>query len=149
MSKHEIVLNWKRTTEDFNYKTYDRTHVVHFSGGSELKVTAAPAYMGDPAITNPEELLVAALSSCHMLTFLALAATKGFVVDSYTDAAEGMLGKNAEGKTVVSQVIMRPKIVFGGSNQPDAAALHQLHEKAHEHCFIANSVCIDIKIEES
>src|SRR5688572_3539642 len=98
MLNHTITLNWQRETPDFNYKTYNRSHTVKFSGGSELTVTAAPEYLGDPNITNPEELLVAALSSCHMLTFLAIAATKGFVVDSYVDNAAGTLGKNAEGR---------------------------------------------------
>lgn len=147
MSEHKITLNWTRNTEDFAYKTYDRTHTVKFSGGSEVQVTAAPEYLGNPAITNPEELMVAALSSCHMLTFLALSAMKGYVIDSYEDNASGSLGKNAEGKMALTAVFLRPQIKFSGANQPDAEALHQLHEKAHVNCFIANSVNFEVKVE--
>jgi organic hydroperoxide reductase OsmC/OhrA len=146
MSEHTITLNWKRTTPDFNYKTYERTHTINFSGGSHIQVTAAPEYLGDPKITNPEELLVAALSSCHMLTFLALAAYKGLIIDNYNDEAIGVVGKNAAGKMAVTQVTLRPKITFSG-NQPDAQVLHEIHEKAHVNCFIANSVNTEVKVE--
>jgi len=148
MSEHAITLSWQRSTPDFNIKTYNRTHTVKFSGGSQIEVTAAPAYMGDPKITNPEELLVAALSSCHMLTFLAIAANKGLTIDQYEDNASGVLGKNAEGKMALAAVTLRPKITFSG-NQPDAETLHAIHEKAHVNCFIANSVCCEVKVEAS
>ncbi len=147
MSEHSITLTWQRTTDDFNIKTYNRTHAVKFSGGSQLEVTAAPAYLGDPNITNPEELLVAALSSCHMLTFLAIAANKGLVIDEYIDDAVGALGKNPEGKMALTQITLRPKITFSNANQPDANTLHAIHEKAHANCFIANSVSCEVTIE--
>jgi organic hydroperoxide reductase OsmC/OhrA len=147
MSEHKITLKWQRTTPDFQYKTYDRTHQIHFSGGDQLSVTAAPEYLGNPDIANPEELLVAALSSCHMLTFLAIAAMKGLTIDSYVDEAVGVLGKNATGKMAVTDVILRPKIAFSGTNQPDQATLDQMHHKAHENCFIANSVLANVKVE--
>lgn len=145
MSEHKIALSWQRNTPDFNYKTYDRTHSVKFSGGTSTQITAAPEYLGNPAIPNPEELLVAALSSCHMLTFLALAAYKGLIINSYTDDAVGILGKNAEGKMAVTEVTLKPKITFEGT-QPDGAILHQLHEKAHATCFIANSVTTQVTV---
>ncbi len=147
MSEHKITLDWQRTTPDFNYKTYNRTHTIHFSGGSQLEVTAAPEYLGDPKITNPEELFAASLSSCHMLTFLAIAAHKNLTVDSYQDETVATLGKNTTGKMAVTQVTLRPKITFSGNNQPDANTLHEIHEKAHLNCFIANSVLTDIKVE--
>lgn len=146
MSEHKINLTWERTSEDFTTKTYNREHSVRFSGGSELKVTAAPEYMGDPSISNPEELMVAALSSCHMLTFLFMAAMKNLVVDHYADDAVGKLGKNAAGKMALTEVVLRPQITFSGT-QPDAATLDQLHHKAHENCFIANSVSTEVKVE--
>lgn len=146
MSEHSITLTWQRTSADFNIKTYNRTHTVKFSGGSELQVTAAPAYMGDPSITNPEELLVAALSSCHMLTFLAIAANKGLIVDQYIDDAFGILGKNSEGRMALTHVTLRPKIIFS-ANPPDTQTLEAIHEKAHANCFIANSVCCEVKVE--
>ena len=146
MSNHNITLTWQRTSADFNSKTYNRTHTVQFSGGSQVEVTAAPEYMGDPKITNPEELLVAALSSCHMLTFLAIAAMKGLVIDKYVDHAVGMLGKNAEGKMAITRVVLKPQITFSG-NTPDEATLHAMHEKAHVNCFIANSVNFEVEVE--
>lgn len=146
MSEHKISLKWERTTPDFNYKTYDRTHKVHFSGGSDIYMAAAPEYLGNPEITNPEEMVVAALSSCHMLTFLAIAAMKNLVVDSYTDDAVGILGKNSAGKMALTQVTLRPRITFSGT-QPDAAALDQMHHKAHDNCFIANSVTTEVRVE--
>jgi organic hydroperoxide reductase OsmC/OhrA len=146
MSEHKINLIWQRNTPDFNYKTYDRAHTIRFSGGATTQVTAAPEFLGSPALANPEELLVAALSSCHMLTFLALAAFKGLVVDNYADEAVGVLSKNSDGKMAVTEVILRPQIMFRG-NQPDTATLHQLHEKAHKECFIANSVKTEVRVE--
>jgi organic hydroperoxide reductase OsmC/OhrA len=146
MSEHKITLTWQRETPDFNYKTYDRTHNVQFSGGATTQVTAAPEFLGKPEITNPEELMVAALSSCHMLTFLALAAFKNLVIDKYIDNASGVLSKNTEGKMALTQVTLRPQITFSGI-QPDADTLHQLHEKAHKECFIANSVKTEVKVE--
>lgn len=149
MSEHKITLEWKRNTPDFNIKTYDRTHSVYFSGGSSLEMTAAPAYLGDPKITNPEEVFAASLSSCHMLTFLAMSAMKGFTVDRYQDEAIAHLGKNAAGKMAVTKVTMKPQVTFSGEKQPDKAALEDLHHKAHENCFIANSVSceVDVNIE--
>lgn len=146
MSEHKATLTWERKTPDFNYKTYDRTHKIHYSGGSEMLVTAAPEYMGDPKITNPEELMVAALSSCHMLTFLAMAAMKNLVVDHYQDEAVGILAKNSAGKMALTEVTLRPKVTFSG-NQPDAGTLEQMHHKAHDNCFIANSVTTVVKVE--
>lgn len=146
MSEHKATLTWERKTSDFNYKTYDRTHKIHFSGGSEMLLTAAPEYLGNPEITNPEELMVAALSSCHMLTFLAMAAMKNLVVDNYKDEATGILAKNSAGKMALTEVTLRPKVTFSG-NQPDAATLEQMHHKAHDNCFIANSVTTDVKVE--
>lgn len=146
MSEHRAILNWERKTPDFNYKTYDRTHKIHFSGGSDIYVAAAPEFLGNPEITNPEELMVAALSSCHMLTFLAIASMKNLVVDHYTDEAVGVLGKNQNGKMMITQVILHPKVVFNGTS-PDKATIEQIHHKAHETCFIANSVITEVKIE--
>ena len=72
MSEHHLTLDWRRATSDFNYDTFERTHAIHFSGGTRLEVSSAPDYLGNKAYTNPEELLGAALASCHMLTFLAI-----------------------------------------------------------------------------
>ena len=122
MAEHKITLEWKRETESFTYDSYNRDHVWIFEGGARVPASAAPVYRGNPAQVNPEDALVAALSSCHMLTFLAVAAKKKFVVDRYSDHAVGFLEKNAKGKLAVTRVILRPKVVFGGATQPTAGA---------------------------
>ena len=94
MSEHKVTLEWKRESADFSYESYNRDHVLIFEGGVRVPASAAPAYRGNPAHVNPEDALVAALSSCHMLTFLAVAAKKKFVVDGYSDHAVGFLEKN-------------------------------------------------------
>jgi organic hydroperoxide reductase OsmC/OhrA len=145
MSEHKASIKWSRGGKDFTYKTYSRDHVWSLNG-NDVPASATTAYLGSPNRVDPEAALVAALSSCHMLTFLALAANKGFVVDSYEDAAVGHLEKNAQGKFAVTRVELHPKISFGGAKQPAAADLEWLHDKAHKECFIANSVTTDVRV---
>ena len=145
MSEHRATTSWKRKTQDFAYETYDRTHTVRFEGGIECKASAAQEYMGKRELVNPEELLVGALSSCHMLTFLAIAAKSRLVVDSYEDHAQGVLEKNSEGKLCVTKVSLNPKVTFGGE-KPSPEKLRDLHDKAHKNCFIANSVKCSVSI---
>ena len=145
MSEHKATLRWNRDGKDFTYKTYSRDHVWTASG-VDVPASAAPAYLGNANRMDPEGALVGALSSCHMLTFLAVAAGKGFIVESYEDDAVGHLEKNAGGKFAVTRVELHPKIVFGGAKQPTAADLDALHEKAHKECFIANSVTTEVKV---
>ncbi len=147
MSEHKVTLEWKRETDRFSYESYNRDHVWIFEGGVRVPASAAPAYRGNPAHVNPEEALVAALSSCHMLTFLAIAAKKQFVVDRYDDHAVGFLEKNANGKLAITRVILRPRVAFGGPNPPTQEQIHSLHERAHSECFIANSVTTDVTVE--
>ena len=146
MSEHKANILWARNGADFGYKNYPRDHVWRFPNGVEVPGSAAPAYLGNADRVDPEAAFVAALSSCHMLTFLALASNKGFVVDSYEDAAIGHLEKNANGKLAITRVDLHPKIVYSGAKQPAAADLDWLHDKAHKECFIANSVTTDIKV---
>src|SRR6186713_843254 len=146
MSEHKASIVWARNGADFRYKNYPRDHVWRFPNGVEVPGSAAPAYLGNPQRVDPEAALVAALSSCHMLTFLALAANKGFVLDSYEDDAVGHLEKNAAGKMAVTRVDLRPKITFSGAKQPTAADLDALHDKAHKECFIANSVTTEVHV---
>ena len=145
MSEHKATIKWSRGGKDFTYKTYSRDHVWSLNG-NDVPASATTAYLGSPNRVDPEAALVGALSSCHMLTFLALAANKGFVVDSYEDAAVGHLEKNAQGKLAVTRVELHPKIAFGGAKQPAAADMEWLHDKAHKECFIANSVTTDVRV---
>jgi organic hydroperoxide reductase OsmC/OhrA len=147
MSEHKITLEWKREAESFSYESYNRDHVWIFEGGARVPASAAPAYRGNPARVNPEESLVAALSSCHMLTFLAVAAKKQFVVDRYSDHAVGVLEKNQTGKLAITRVILRPQVVFGGATRPTPEQIAALHERAHSECFIANSVTTEVTVE--
>jgi organic hydroperoxide reductase OsmC/OhrA len=147
MAEHQVTISWHRKVSDFDYKSFDRTHSWRFSGGQTLQGSSAPDYYGNPALVNPEEGLLAALSSCHMLTFLSIAALKGLVVESYEDEARGELGKNEHGKTMVSRISLRPKVVFSGAKIPDAESLQEMHRKAHRSCFIANSLLTPILIE--
>jgi len=145
MSEHKATIKWSRAGKDFTYKTYSRDHVWTLNG-NDVPASATTAYLGNPRRVDPEAALVAALSSCHMLTFLALAANKGFVVESYEDAAVGHLEKNATGKLAITRVELHPKIAYGGSKQPSAADLDWLHDKAHTECFIANSVTTEVRV---
>lgn len=147
MSEHKASLKWFRGGTDFSYKTYPRNHTWRFEGGVEVPASAAPQFFGDASRVDPESALVAALSSCHLLTFLAIAANSGFVVDSYQDEPVGHLEKNANGKLAVTRVILRPRIVFSGAKQPSAPELEKLHDKAHRECFIANSVLTTVTVE--
>ena len=145
MSEHRATVKWSRGGKDFAYKTYSRDH-VWIANGNEIPASATSTYLGNPNRVDPEAALVASLSSCHMLTFLALAANKGFVVESYEDPAVGHVEKNAQGKLAVTRVELRPKIVFGGDKKPTAADMEWLHDKAHKECFIANSVTTDVRV---
>ena len=145
MSEHKAKIVWNRDGKDFTYKTYSRDH-KWIANGNEIPASATPQYLGSPNRVDPEAALVSALSSCHMLTFLAVAAGKGFVVESYEDDAVGHLEKNAGGKFAVTRVELHPKIVFGGTKQPTESDLEALHDKAHKECFIANSVTTDVKV---
>ena len=147
MSEHKVGLEWKRESERFTYDAYNRDHVLTFEGGASVRASAAPAYRGNPALVNPEDALVAALSSCHMLTFLAVAAKKRFIVDRYTDHAVGVLEKNPNGKVAVTRVVLHPRIEFSGPTLPTPKELAELHEQAHGGCFIANSVTTEVTVE--
>jgi organic hydroperoxide reductase OsmC/OhrA len=108
-------------------------------------VSSVPLPWSDPSAIDPEEMLVASIASCHMLWFLSLAATAGHVVDRYSDAAEGVMTKNAAGKLWVSQVTLRPKVTFAAASGATSEALDALHHSAHEECFIANSVKCEVR----
>jgi organic hydroperoxide reductase OsmC/OhrA len=147
MSEHVATIHWTRTSADFRYESYNRAHAWRFAEGVEVQASAAPAYLGDGDRVDPEQALVAAISSCHLLAFLAVAARKRYVVDSYEDAAVGVLTKNEQGRLWLSRVTLRPKIVFSGAIQPNEQELAGLHDLAHRNCFIAASVKSEVVVE--
>jgi len=146
MSEHRTRIRWARGDVPFTYESYDRTHRWRFAGGAELDASSAPEFRGRAELPNPEEALVAALSSCHMLTFLAIAARRRLVVESYEDDALGHMEKNDDGKLAITRVELRPRIVFSGEKRPTAEEIAHLHELAHRECFIANSVKTEVSV---
>lgn len=151
MSGHRIRLDWKSGDAPFTYESYSRNHEILFKeGAGALTVSAAAAYRGDGTKADPEDLLVAALSSCHMLSFLAICAKKELAVESYRDDAEGFLETAASagspGKLWLTRVILRPHVVFSGGARPTSAEIEHMHHLAHQACFIANSVKTDVRV---
>lgn len=142
MAEHHIALSWSRGDTPFTYETYPRNHAITFKNGTPVIFSSSSAYRGDPARGDPEDLLVASLSSCHMLSFLAIAAKKKVTVDSYQDDAVGFL-ENDGGKLWLKRVVLRPSIV----SSADAATLAEIHHLAHQACFIANSVKTEVTVE--
>ena len=148
MSEHYAGVRWTRTSEAFTYETYNRTHEIVFKAGRIcLPASSAPAFRGEADRVDPEEAYVASLSSCHMLTLLAICARRRLTVDAYEDEAVGFLEKNADGKLWIARVSLRPRIVFAPGAQPDPAALNAIHEQSHAECFIANSVNTQVSVE--
>jgi len=149
MHTYHATTRWRRTSADFSYETYNRAHDVTFGGGITVPWSSAPEFRGEAERVNPEEAFVAALSTCHMLTFLAIAAKRRFVVDTYDDDAEGVMEQNEQRKYWVSKVTLRPKVTFSGDHQPSAQEISAMHHAAHENCFIANSVTSSVSVEET
>lgn len=149
MSQHLARVLWQRNGAAFTDKRYSRAHRWQFDGGADIVAAASPdmvpAAFTDAAAVDPEEAFVAAISSCHMLWFLALAAAAGVVVDSYDDDAVGLM-REVDGRMAIAEVVLRPRVQCSGG-PADAAQLDALHHAAHERCFIANSVRCDIRVE--
>jgi organic hydroperoxide reductase OsmC/OhrA len=147
MHEYRATTSWRRTSAEFTYDTYNRAHEVKFAGGEVVPWSAAPEFKGEADRVNPEEAYVAALSTCHMLTFLAIAARKRFTVDSYFDEAVGVMERNDQGRFWISRVVLRPQVTFSGARQPSTGELAELHHAAHENCFVANSVKSEVVVE--
>lgn len=140
MSVHQATIEWQRAPNAADALTYSRNHQAMLNGGQTVDVSASVEYKGDPACTDPEQLLLSALGSCHMLTFLAIADLQGYTVEHYRDTPTGHLEKNAQGKMAITRIELLPVVRFAGDKHPDAAALAKLHAGAHRNCFIANTI---------
>ena len=151
MAQYSAEIIWQRGEQAFLDNRYSRNHLMRFGGGVELPGSASPHVVplpySDAAAIDPEELFVAALSSCHMLWFLSIAAKQGFRVDRYHDNASGVMTKNGDGKLAMTKVTLRPDVRFSGDKLPSHAELEALHHQAHEECFIANSVRSEVVVE--
>ena len=151
MSEYAATIRWDRGNHSFIDDDYSRGHTWHFDGGLTVPASASPEIVPLPhsvaSNVDPEEAFVASLSSCHMLFFLSLAARKGIVVDSYTDAATGQMEKDAEGRMAITSVTLRPAARYSGEHTPSIELLRDLHHRSHELCFIANSVKTNVRTE--
>ena len=151
MATYEATVKWYRGPDEaFTQQRYSRRHHWLFDGGVEVPASSSPHSVrvpfSDPAAVDPEEALVAALSSCHMLFFLSFAARRGFSVVSYTDSAIGEMAREPDGKEWLKHVTLRPHAVFDGGKRPTEADVGELHHVSHEACYIANSVKSEILI---
>jgi organic hydroperoxide reductase OsmC/OhrA len=153
MAEHKATIRWALPADGaaFLKGRYSREHTWSFDGGLTVPASPAPSVIpapfSNPAGVDPEEAYVAAIASCHMLSFLYVAMHSGVVVERYEDDAVGVMRKNERGAIWVAAVTLRPRVVFGGSTRPTPAEVDRLHQRAHEECFIANSVKTEILIE--
>jgi organic hydroperoxide reductase OsmC/OhrA len=152
MSEYTTTIDWQRDDgAAFVDGRYRRTHAWRFDGGAEVLASSSPhsvpAPLSDARGVDPEEAFVASLASCHMLWFLSIAARHGWLIDGYTDTPVGYMEKNPAGRMAMTRAVLRPRVVFGGSRVPDSAQLRDLHDQAHDACYIANSVLTVVTIE--
>ena len=151
MSEYKTTVAWSRGDTVFTDNRYSRGHTWSFDGGIEVPASSSPHVVPLPmsiaAAVDPEEAFVISLSSCHMLWFLSLAAARRWLVESYRDEAVGILGKDNLGKLMMTRVTLYPAVIFGGTQPPDPAEIRALHHRAHEECFLANSVKTEILCE--
>ena len=151
MSTYEATIHWERNGAEFVDNRYSRQHVWSFDGGTEVLASSSPQVVPVPfsseAAVDPEEAFIAALSSCHMLWFLSLAARRGYVVDSYCDHAIGIMARDADGKLAITEVTLKPAVSFVGENRPVPGDISAIHHEAHKQCFVANSVKSTVRCE--
>ena len=151
MSQYTAQIIWERGDQAFLDNRYSRKHLIRFDGGVELpassSVHSVPAPLSDPTAVDPEELFVAAISNCHMLWFLSIAARQGFRVDRYLDTALGVLEKDSGGKMAMTKVTLRPEVQFSGLRLPARSDIERMHHEAHEACYIANSVKSEVRCD--
>lgn len=148
---HQATVRWTNSGPDFLKRRYSREHTIHFDGGAVVTGSSSPSVVplpwSNPAGVDPEETLIAAVASCHMLWFLDVAISAGFQVHSYEDTAEGIMSRNPEGRLWISRITLRPQIAWESEAQPSAEEVARLHHRAHEECFIANSVRSEVVVE--
>ena len=153
MSRYTANVRWTRGDARFTDNRYSRRHAWHFDGGTEVPASSSPHSVAvpcsDPQAVDPEEAFVAALSSCHMLFFLSIAAKRGHRIDEYVDDAEGFLDKDADGRMSMTRVVLHPRIAFSGEHPPSSGDVGAMHAEAHHLCYIANSVKTAVEVERA
>ena len=152
MTSYTATVLWTRDDAAFTDGQYSRAHEIAFDGGVTMPASSSPHIVKLPLsredAVDPEEMFVASLSSCHMLFFLDFSRRAGFVIDAYSDQAEGVMGKDERGRIAMTQVKLNPIVIWAGDKQPAPEDVRELHHKAHEACFIANSFRGDVAIAE-
>ena len=143
MSSYTATVSWSRGDQPFTDGKYSRAHTISFDGGVSIAGSSAPSVVRVPLsredAADPEEMLVASLSMCHMLFFLDFARRGGFVLDSYVDTPEGVIAKDERGRMAMTRVTLNPALAWSGEKRPTAEDVADIHHKSHEACFIANS----------
>ena len=154
MSEHAATIRWQRDGQQFSSNHYSRGHTWEFDGGAIVSASASPHIVPLPMSiaenVDPEEAFVAALSSCHMLVFLSIAAKRGYVVDEYLDEASGVMGDDEQGRMAITNVTLRPAAIYSGDKRPSRQQVEKMHHQSHKLCFIANSVktVVETEIQE-
>ncbi|KIC20362.1 OsmC family protein [Leisingera sp. ANG-Vp] len=146
MSELSVDVSWFRNTPHLIEGQVDKAHEILYNSQFTLPGDAAPDWGGDPDSTNPEQALAASLSSCHMMTFLALAAKAGWPVATYADHAEAALGKTEKGMMAVTELKLSPRVTFDTGFDVTPAKVEEMHERAHRYCFVANSISAKMTI---
>ena len=146
MAELSVTLHWQRAEAALSPGRFSNAHTVRYNAGTELPVDAAPDWGGDAARTNAEQALAAAVSSCHMMTFLALAAKAGWPVASFTDRAVAHLGKNPAGRMAVTRIDLHPVVAFDEGFAVSEAEHAKMHDRAHRYCFVANSLADSVQV---
>ncbi|TDR50776.1 organic hydroperoxide reductase OsmC/OhrA [Halomonas ventosae] len=149
MSVHQSAIRWQRSPHEADANTYSRNHQVSLNGGQQVNVSASAEFKGDSSCADPEQMLVSAVSSCHMLFFLAIAEFQGYQVESYHDDPVGHLERNDKKGMEVTRIVLSPRIAFGGDNIPNQDAISRIHAGAHRNCFIRNSITAEVSINHS
>lgn len=147
MSEHNILLTWKKQTESFAYNEYNRDHQWDFGNGLIVNASSAPQFLGNPDYADPERAFAAALSSCHMLFFIAICSKKRLTLTDYVDHATVLLEKDDDGALVISKVILRPKVTFDSDIEIERQSIEKIHHQSHEKCFLARSVKSEVVVE--
>lgn len=151
MSTYAATIHWQRGDARFSDNRFSRGYTWQFDGGLSVRASASPHIvpppLSVPGNVDPEEAFVAALSSCHRLFYLSIAARRGVIVDEYRDEATGYMDKNAEGQLAMTRVSLRPRVRYGGGGPPSREVEAEMHHEAHQRCFIANSVRTAVAVD--
>jgi len=147
MSKLSINLKWDLSGKDFTPGSYSADHIIIINNNLSLPASSAPDYGGNQNNLNPEQGLAAAMSSCHMMTFLALAAKMKWPILNYSDRAIAFLGKNSKGKMSVTKIELNPKIIFKDNFEVSHDEMSKMQDRSHRYCFIANTLSEEVEVK--